>query len=949
MFKKISFIIAFIIMVIINCKGQASWNFVGPRSTNQLNNNGFETSQMSKVVTSPLAPTVVFASSKYGGLWASYTNGGSWYNVDMAPTGLAMASAIAFKNGNELLVGNYQNLGSELLGVSLAFSNRVSSYNFWNQTWTHYPELPTGTNSCVIKSVIVHPANQDVIYAGTSIGLFRYDGSTWNHILTGCKIESIVFTDNSTCYVSGQNMAAGYPNYETLGGTCMIYVSENIGNTIFQNFTPNIQQDIPANTYPKSNTEICIGAGGIFALTWAGSQRFLHKIVKSGSIYTKTYLTAFADDGGEGRMGIAYDATDLTNPKLWVGDVHLKSYNINLNSFSSSYCTYRMGNGLVHYDIHCIHINNNDIWVACDGGIANASLANPNSVSFNGKNNGIHVSLIHSFSGSEQEPNIYALGGQDIVNIDIYDESIQKNKYTHKGGYQSGAEPVWENDGAFIYKFDDNLMIFDQSFGGGPNCNNQASAISTSKGNNFDDAISQLYKPIPNINTFQAGALSPLSARGRQQKTLQDPFRPGRIYQLGVFTTTAIPEKGAEIFQYVFNEQKFVSKCGLGPWFDVVEDMSFSLSSKNSVYAVTSYAGLASSWVFKYIGLDFDDYWEGHNSVPWLNISPDYLNFSSIISGADNFTTYSKIYIKKIETSPWRANRIYIAGVFGYPGDPLTGNSFKKAKVLTYDGTNWTNYSAGIPEDAFVYSMIMDHYSNDALYLSTSKGVYYKDASMLSWVAFTNGLQNFDVVKMEINYKESTVRLGTYGYGIWKSPLQCPTDNNISMAFPVPPGIYQANTILSVADHAVIGTPNVLRATNYIELAPGFDAIPSASGQNNYFFALIHGCNGGSSSPYLFRSATDEAPASSEIKKEILSEDPFKIFPNPGSGKYTFKPFTDESYKINIYNSVGALMRSLDVKGSEQEINIEELSPGIYFFNVKSISGSQKVIKVIKE
>jgi hypothetical protein len=943
MFKKMIVSIVVLITTFSNIAGQSSWKFIGPMSWNQLYGNGFETSQMTKVATSTIAPTVVVATSMWGGLWISYTNGNKWDNVDMSPTGLAQAIAVAFKNSNEVLVGNYQNIHDVADQTSFSYSNRVSAYDFSNQTWTNYPLFPANTPSFVIKALATDPLNENIIFAGTSIGLYKIDltvaNPAWTAVVPNCNVASIVFTDNYTCFISGGDLPAVYPAYSGASGTkYMIKVSTNSGNS-FSNCTPTPALNIPSNV--DSYTELCYGSNGVYVLTRAGDPRYLHYI--DGLSYASMSYGTYNNYGIDGdRMAIAYDPQ---NNDIWFGgqklmrysidESHLYGwgqsppYNVNYNSFHNG------SGGCVHDDIHCLHLNNNKLWVACDGGIAKATIPSPTlsvySVTFTSMNYSLNVSLINSFSGSEQEPGLYVSGGQDIVNHDVYDEVAGKNRYTHT--YETDGD--WENDGAFIYKYDDNLMIFDKSFS--PGADAEKTMISTSKGQTYD--VTYLpYLPDPNASTFEPGVIINFGYTvGGKQRTLQDPFRPGRIYQIGRSSGNNNP--GAAIMQYHFNSKKFILKGGCGPWGPFIQDMSFSPSSKNSVYALSNNPGVQAPNVFKFVGVDFDDYWFGHNDVNvWSNITPNFLNFSSIVSGAPNFTSAEllKISLKKIETSPWNKNLIYVAGIYGYPGDnssPGAENRFNYAKVLKYDGTNWTNYSVGIPTTAVVYSMIMDHYSNDALYLSTSAGVYYKDASMSNWVAYSNGLQNMETVQMEINYKENTVRLGTFGYGIWKSQLQCPSTSLMNLTFITAPGVYQANTINSYADNDLLHGPVALRGTNSISFLPGFKANPGTS-DNQYLFAFIHGCGpGSSSSPYLFRSGPE---AENELKAAMESLNDFELFPNPNNGSFTLQFNGDGEKEIEVLDIMGRKVKEFETEGLELQINLTDLKKGIYFVKVQT-------------
>ena len=61
--------------------------------------------------------------------------------------------------------------------------------------------------------------------------------------------------------------------------------------------------------------------------------------------------------------------------------------------------------------------------------------------------------------------------------------------------------------------------------------------------------------------------------------------------------------------------------------------------------------------------------------------------------------------------------------------------------------------------------------SNDAIYVGTDVGVYYRDGSMTSFVPFMTNLPNVIVNDFEIHYATSKLRAGTYGRGVWESDL----------------------------------------------------------------------------------------------------------------------------------------------------------------------------------
>lgn len=93
-----------------------------------------------------------------------------------------------------------------------------------------------------------------------------------------------------------------------------------------------------------------------------------------------------------------------------------------------------------------------------------------------------------------------------------------------------------------------------------------------------------------------------------------------------------------------------------------------------------------------------------------------------------------------------------------------------KVFVTTNGGTTWTNISTGLP-NLPVNCIIYTKGSNDAIYVGTDVGVYYKDGSMSAFTPFMTNLPNVIVNDFEIHYATNKLRAGTYGRGVWESDL----------------------------------------------------------------------------------------------------------------------------------------------------------------------------------
>ena len=102
-----------------------------------------------------------------------------------------------------------------------------------------------------------------------------------------------------------------------------------------------------------------------------------------------------------------------------------------------------------------------------------------------------------------------------------------------------------------------------------------------------------------------------------------------------------------------------------------------------------------------------------------------------------------------------------------------------KVFQTTTQGTSWTNLSASLPNIP-MNCMVIDKNGNDALYVGTDVGVFYKDASMTVWQPFygtpsLGGLPNVIVTQLNIFYgSPSMLRASTYGRGMWETTLYQP-------------------------------------------------------------------------------------------------------------------------------------------------------------------------------
>jgi len=138
------------------------------------------------------------------------------------------------------------------------------------------------------------------------------------------------------------------------------------------------------------------------------------------------------------------------------------------------------------------------------------------------------------------------------------------------------------------------------------------------------------------------------------------------------------------------------------------------------------------------------------------------------VNGGSTWTTITNTLptgtaqITRIAVDNLDANNVFVT-FSGY-------SAANKVFVTTDGGASWTNISSGLP-NLPVNCVVYTNNSNDAIYVGTDVGVYYRDGSMNSWTPYMTGLPNVIVNDFEIFYPTNKLRAATYGRGVWESDL----------------------------------------------------------------------------------------------------------------------------------------------------------------------------------
>jgi photosystem II stability/assembly factor-like uncharacterized protein len=159
------------------------------------------------------------------------------------------------------------------------------------------------------------------------------------------------------------------------------------------------------------------------------------------------------------------------------------------------------------------------------------------------------------------------------------------------------------------------------------------------------------------------------------------------------------------------------------------------------------------------------------NSIRISNSDPELIYVSrgsELYKSTDGGTTFIKIdypfesSITSIEINNNDNSIVYVT----------IGGFYSNGVLRSTDGgAKWTDIDNNLPpEPKFIIKHQSQSPDND-LYVGTSLGVYHINDKMLQWEVFSNNLPNVPIKDLEINVEDKTLTAGTYGRGVWQTPI----------------------------------------------------------------------------------------------------------------------------------------------------------------------------------
>jgi len=234
----------------------------------------------------------------------------------------------------------------------------------------------------------------------------------------------------------------------------------------------------------------------------------------------------------------------------------------------------------------------------------------------------------------------------------------------------------------------------------------------------------------------------------------------------------------------------FYKSTNGGGFFSSINTLSVSGSGNwvtpfntDPVTTNTVYAGFKKIWKSTNAGGSWSatssNNISGNSNIDEFEVAPSNTNYiytlinSNIYVSTNGGSSWSSITpsgsmspspnnISGVAIDPNDEEHIVIS-ISGYAGNRKVMESFNA-------GSTWSNLSSGLP-NVPATAVAFEGGSSDGIYVGTDIGVYYTSSNFSNWISFNKDLPNVIVSDIEIYADDALIRIGTFGRGVWQSPL----------------------------------------------------------------------------------------------------------------------------------------------------------------------------------
>jgi hypothetical protein len=736
-------------------QNNSNWQELGPME-NGIGGIG----RIDAITFHPMDSSTIYAGSPSGGAWVSYDRGQNWQNLntDLQLPAMGISSIAIDPEFPDNIF-----LGTGDIDSKLVYSIGIYRSTDAGQTWH-----PAGLNNIpipfIIGKVLLHPTNNDLALASTSIGIYKTSNRNaptpaWNKVYPAEPgqyeyIRNMDFNPNNPdiLYATGIDVISSHQNGD-VNSWFRIATAQNgldFANTPYPNafngeeYVENLNMTLsPQGDYLYIN---CVNRDGPPPYNWQ-SPCFYH--VFSYDIVNDQWNTIPMTGlmGSKGGPGITAGRTDMVvSPEdskyLYSGGVRLYRFNTEKpeHPWSRQYID-------CHVDVHELVFSPwepNVLYAGTDGGIYKRNMTDTPY---------FHRTADSTKNQSPNEPHIIHANNHPTIELNT----------------GLGTSTIWNFGSSSLDPYQ--IMVGYQDCGINYLKNNSwSSPISSSDGfqclmDNTDTCLMYATTYRPSNGSLRRSAESCLSPGNWDIIIKQDATYIQEQSWFGA-SLIADPTNSKTLIQARLNLWKVddASTATIADWYKItdVNQLTASWGNRNCVsYAleiapsepdyIYFSAVKINSWVTQFDANKIFKTTAGGGTNPdaWADITPP--------TPGNTEGTY---FVSDIAVSSTNPENIWIS-YSGY---------LPNYKIKFFDGIRWTNYNEGLPNIP-INCIIYANGSNDGLFIGTDFGVYYRDANMAQWEPFMNKLPAVRVTWLELNYTNQKLRAGTYGRGLWETDI----------------------------------------------------------------------------------------------------------------------------------------------------------------------------------
>lgn len=736
------------------------------------------TGQINRVTFSPgyngTTNQTMYGCSHYGGAFKSTNKGASWTtlgtDLQLPFSGVA---DLAVDNANEdnLFIAASKGDGKAyfLTVATLGLINPTPTAGVYRSTnggdtWEDISGdlLDDFVLGGLIRRVISHPTNSNIVLIATTNGVYRCDNAlsaspTWTltsagYALSGLDIRGLEFKpgDPNIVYASGDHIYKSFDN-----GITWVPLTPAFSGLDLVNFKPfassgnlnlfsvvNINLAVtpaaPNRIYAYIVAKDDNGTGHNFALIY----------VFDGSTWTRIdeleATSAFNVISG-GWIGIA--VSPINPNAVYYGYTHTRGtpdYTtlpfINQSPYS--------GSGF-HADVHDLVfepiVTSPQLYCGHHGGVSSKDITSNNSSGWTYHNSGLHCGLIWSFDNSEIKKDQFIIGSQDL-GVAVHAQGAT-NWRIIQGGDGYGAQ-IYDEEGFFVMgKGNSNIRSF-QIDDANNTVSNSSETSTTPDGHvhnsDFQEkvptAFQVRYHPVTQAPIFGMNDLHERIKLAKMGGDGQDDLWKSQS-NLGYITD----------YEWIYSRR--------------ISDFEIANSNPNYVYVVVQGDIQRPNGTGGYQLLKPAIFRSTTGITEGDELLESFVNISGGLPVSDHLTPEgipASLVITGVEVDPLNENRIWVS-FSGFEGD-------KKVWHSTNAGNTWSNYDptgalANLPVNDIVYQQGSD----DRIFAATDAGVYVKEPGV-EWCRYGN-IPNVRVMEVRINPCDQSLSAATVGRGLWEAPL----------------------------------------------------------------------------------------------------------------------------------------------------------------------------------